>query len=250
MRIALVVLLAVSMATSLAVADNRTNVSTGAKLVIGNVLPEPPGDVVAFWSQAYDVATCTAWSSEEKYEHDCLSADDFLSESGDTIVMVDWWGHERDFPAGEGVPEIDEFIIRFYENDTTGVYQVPGTTIYEEHIFDFTVDYLGISEKYYYSCEIPGGFVPNPGEKYWLSIVAVNPFLAANQQWYWYECDPEDYWGAEAPLKSEFWGYPEWTPWSVRNYDNHHVEMAFILYSRGDTPVEDKSWGQIKAMFR
>ena len=210
----------------------------------------PPGDLVAFWSQAYDYSTCQAFSSEEKAGYDCLSADDFCSESGDTIVMVDWWGHERDLPAGEGIPDIAEFIIRFHEDDATTRWHFPGEIVYEEHVLDFTVEYIAFPEQYYYCSEIPGGFAPNPGDTYWLSIVAVNPFLPANQQWYWYECVTEDYWGAEATLKSAFWGYPEWTPWSVRNWDNHHVEMAFSLYSRGDTPVEDTSWAEIKAMFR
>jgi hypothetical protein len=159
--------------------------------------------------------------------------------------MVDWWGHERDLPAGR----IPEFVIRFYENDSTTRYDLPGTLVHEEHIVDFTAEFIGDVEKYYYSSGILGGFAPNPGETYWLSIVAVHPSPLANQQWYWYDCRPEDYWGAEGTMKSDFWSCPQWIPYSNRPYGNY-VQHAFILYTRGDTPVEDRSWTQIKAMFR
>ena len=145
---------------------------TAAPLGGSSQRSSPPGDVVAFWSQACEFSTCQAWSSEEKAGYDCLSADDFHSESGDTIVMVDWWGHERDLPAGEEIPEIEEFIIRFHVDDATTRWHFPGEIVYEEHVFDFTVEYIAFTEKYYYSSEVPGGFAPNPGDTYWLSIGA------------------------------------------------------------------------------
>jgi len=212
-----------------------------------------PRDPVAFWSQIQDFSDGfhQAYSSEYRTSDGylCESADDFYSESGDTIVRVDWWGQERDLPGGEAVPEIDEFIIRFCEDDTTARYHFPGTIVYEEHVFDFTTEYIGITEKYYYSCDIPGRFAPAPGERYWVSILAVHAFPNANQQWYRYNCLQEEWWGAEATYKSDFWGAPVWIPWSSRPYWNP-FEHAFILYSRGDTPVEDKSWAEIKAMYR
>ena len=168
----------------------------------------------------------------------------YRTQPGDTIVMVDWWGFERDLPEG-GIPE---FMIRFYEDDSTGRYHHPGDIVYEGHVFDFTAEYIAPIEKYYYSSVVPGGFVPTPDVTYWLSIIAIHASPLANQQWSWYNCIPDDYWGAEATMRSDFFGNPEWISWSLR--PSNYVEHAFILYSRADTPVHDSSWGRLKVMFR
>jgi hypothetical protein len=207
---------------------------------------EPPGDLVAFWSQMFEGATCQGWSSEHRAfpVYSCESADDFYSASGDTIVRVEWWGDDQTLSG------ITEFLVRFCEDDTTGRFHFPGDLVYEEPILDFTAEHIAPANKYYYTCDLPGGFAPAPNNTYWISIIGIHSGTHGGHQWFWYECVVDDYWGAEGALKSAFWGYPEWTPWSVRNSDNHHVEHAFILYSRGDTPVEHTSWAEIKAMFR
>lgn len=246
MRATLLMLLALAVALPAAGADTRASISRDPALATGGVRSAPPGDLEPFWSQAYDVTLCLAYSSEHRgYPvYSCESADDFYSESGDTIVMVRWLGHDMT------VSGISEFILRFCEDDTTSRYHFPGTVVYEETILDFTAEFLADMNNYWYSCDIPGGFAPNPGQIYWLSIIGVHSGSHGGHQWFWYECISDDYWGAEGALKSDFWGYPEWTPWSIRNHLNNPVEHVFTLYSRGDTPVEDTSWAQIKAMFR
>ena len=238
-------------ATSLA-APNASSESAAATFAGLPSTRTSDRELAAFWLQQYVSGICQSYSSEEKAAtgYVCESADDFYSESGDTILRVDWWGQELSLPGGDGVPEITEFIIRFCEDDSTGRHPHPGHIVYEEHVVDFTSEYIGTGERYYYSSEIPGGFVPTPGETYWLSIMAVNPFFILAQQWHWYECAQEDDWRAEGTMKSEFWACPEWTPWSEHLSGSNHVEHAFILYSSYDTPVESSSWGQIKAMFR
>ena len=204
----------------------------------------PPGDVVAFWSQAY-WSGGQGWSSEYRAYplYDCESADDFYSTTGDTIVMVEWWGNDQTLSG------ISEFLLRFCEDDTTGPWHLPGNVIYEQQILDFTEEYVDVvCDKY--TCDVPGGFAPTPGQTYWVSILGIHSGAHGGHQWYWYECPAEDYWGAGAAMKSVFWSNPEWTPWSDSSVGGRYVELAFVLYSLGDTPVEDKSWAQIKAMFR
>jgi hypothetical protein len=242
----LLVVLVLAVALPSAGADTRASTSPDRASATSVPRLDPPGDLIAFWVQTYDVATCQAYSSEHRAYpvYSCESADDFYSESGDTIVMVRWLGHDQ---TAEGIAE---FILRFCEDDTTSRYHFPGTVVYEETILDFTAEFLSDLNNYWYSCDVPGGFAPNPGQVYWLSIIGVHSGSHGGHQWFWYECIPGDYWGGEGTLKSDFWGYPEWTPWSIRNYLHNPVEHVFELYSRGDTPVEDKSWAQIKAMFR
>ena len=251
MRTAIAVTVLLVAATSLAV-PGATSESAAVSPESPPTFRGPPREVVAFWSQRYVSGICQSYSSEEKAAtgYVCESADDFYCSRGDTIVRVDWWGQEQSLPGGDGVPEIDEFIIRFCEDDSTSRHHHPGHVVYEEHVVDFTSEYLGTGDRFYYTSEIPGGFVPTPGETYWLSIMAVNPFFILAQQWHWYECAEGYDWRAEGTMKSEFWACPEWTPWSEHLSGSNHVEHAFILYSSYDTPVEGSSWGQIKAMFR
>lgn len=205
-------------------------------------------DLVPIWSQIQNFSgVFNAYSSEHRTSDGfwCESADDFRCTGSDTITMVDWWGFERELPAG-GVPE---FMIRFCEDDSTGRYHYPGDIVYEEHVLDFTAQYLAPVEKYYYSCALPVGFAPTPGKTYWISIIAVHASPLAQQQWAWYDCIPDDYWGAEAAMRSEFFGNPDWISWSLRPYGNY-VEHAFILYAGGDSPVERSSWTKLKAMFK
>jgi len=239
----LVVLMAV---VSSAGTDTCSESAVGPVLAVPELHQSPPEDLVAFWSQAFEISTCQDWSSEHRANppYSCESADDFYSTSGDTIVAVEWWGDDQTLSG------ITEFLMRFCEDDTTGRFHFPGDIVYEEPILDFTAEYIAPANKYHYSCDLPGGFAPAPDNTYWISIIGIHSGSHGGHQWFWYECVVDDYWGAEGTLKSAFWGYPEWTPWSVRNSDNHHVEHAFILYSGGDTPVEHASWGVIKSMYR
>jgi hypothetical protein len=205
----------------------------------------PHRDQTVYWSQSFLQAECMSWSSEHRANppYVCESADDFYMAAGDTITGVEWWGTD------DTLNGIGEFLLRFHEPDDEERYNVPGVIVYEETILDFTVESVdGVAFRYY--CDIPGGFAPASSGTYWISILGVHSGTHGGHQWFWYECVTADYWGDEGVLRSDFWGYPEWTPWSVKNYDNHHVEFAFVLYSGGDTPVERSSWAGIKAMFR
>lgn len=244
MRAVLLTLLVMAVAVPTCSSKARSSTCPDIESTTDSIHSEPPGDLVAFWSQAY-WSGGQAWSSELRANppYECESADDFYSTTGDTIVMVEWWGHDQTLSG------ISEFLLRFCENDTTGPWHAPGDIVYEQQILSFTEEYVDIvCDKY--TCDVPGGFAPASGQIYWVSILGVHSGAHGGHQWFWYECPAEDYWGAEAAQKSDFWGYPEWTPWSIRNPGGRYVEHAFTLYSRGDTPVEDKSWGQIKAMFR
>jgi hypothetical protein len=213
-------------------------------IIILLALPLQARDSTPFWTQGFDIqgspqAYSSSYRTNTGYWMFC--ADDFQCEVGDTLTMVEWWG--LDNSGGD----MGQFFFRIYENDSSGRYNLPGATIYDETSLDFTTEFVeGTGLKYHYTCVLPVPFVAPDTDTYWLSIIATHP----SQQWYWNECVEEDYWGEEGVMRSDFWGEPDWVSLSTYYSGMNYTEFSMILYSGGDTPVRNGSWADIKAMYR
>ena len=242
MRVVLPMLILLAVASQLAYAGATPGDAALYTPAERDLRYSPPGDSTAFWSQTFEISTCQAYSASYRTNDGywMLIADDFYSATGDSIVTAEWWGFD------DSGGEVAEFIIRVHEDDPSGRFDAPGDVLYDHSVFSFAAEYVAPVNKYHYTCDLPVAFTPTAGVTYWLSISAVH----ASKQWYWFECVEDDYWGAEATMKSDYWSQPNWVPLSVYYGGMNYTEMAFILYSRDGTPVERRSWGRIKATYR
>lgn len=101
----------------------------------------------------------------------------------------------------------------------------PGDLLYEEYCYEYEEVYIPELDQYFYFQELPTWFFQDPGDShtvYWISIQAM---LAYPPQWGW--CETDMYWNDEAVMRSNWFGFPNWTPWT--NIVGYHVEMAFTL---------------------
>jgi len=203
-----------------------------------------PIDGIALWSQ-YD--QCEAWTAE--------AADDFECYDGTIITAVEWWGIH--VPAVGATPT--SFMIRFYSDipdpdpADPADWSQPGDLLYEEECLFFTEDWEEQYQQYHYSQELPQPFEQVAGTIYWISVQAI--VCMPDLGWAWCECDPVYHWNDEAVWRSENpdpnWYFPNWTPVSVYTagaYDR--ADLSFRLISEPGSPVEESSWGNIKALFR
>ena len=173
------------------------------------------------------------------------TADDFECLDGDPIVGVEWWGLHFNVPGDQCAP--DYFVIRFYEY-VFDVFSQPGALLAQYDCYDYNEEYDVQYEQYNYFCDLDTPFLQVLGEYYFISIQAVMPFGTCGQ-WGWCECDPMYYWGDEGVMDFEALGIPRWTQFSDPILFGYPVELAFVLYGPG-TPVEQATWGSIKALYR
>lgn len=165
-------------------------------------------------------------------------ADDFFCEDGDEIVAVEWWGQ---YWNGSPFPPA-YFTIRFY-SDNPGPPSTPAELLYLFECYDYNEEYDPNYDQYHYFCEIPP-FFQEAGNIYWLSV---QPALCFPPQWGWCQCAEEYYWNDQGVLKSDYFGVPNWT--EINILVGYYVEFSFILHSPF-SPVEDSTWGGIKALYR
>jgi len=201
---------------------------------------QPVKEIVVKWTQLPDFAQ-TALSAEFMTDFDYWMecADDFYCDDGSPIVALEWWG------VNWTVDEIDSFIVRFYTDVPGPPFSHPGNLVYEETITSFVSEYLVDHDAYHYTADLPVSFDQAAGNIYWVSIQAVHPYTG---QWYWSRCLAAYYWNDEATVRSDYHGFPEWT--TVTGVVLEYGEMAFVLYADVLSPVEDASWGSIKALYR
>lgn len=235
--------IALSLAAFATVAWGDTQISAGG-IPPATTLPswEPAKDVVLKWVQTPNFegqAYTSSYRVADGYWAE--SADDFLCDASGPIVMIEWWGYD----GTDG--QIEEFVVRFY-GDVPGLpFSHPGDLLYERSIVDFTMEAVpGVESSYHYTATLPEAFEQEAGNIYWISIMGV----LESTQWYWWECLPEDYWNDEGVIRSDFWEVPDWTAWSVYSEGQVYVEFAFALYADVTNPVEDATWGSVKALFR
>ncbi len=204
-----------------------------------------PGEDPSLWSQ---LDQCQNWTA--------LAADDFFCDDGSPINRVEWWGIH--VPPECGTPQT--FIIRFYSDvpadpaNPDQPWSHPGDIILEQECFSATEVWDEEYQQYHYSQELPQWFYQEVGTVYWFSVQA--EVCMPDQGWGWCECDPSYYWNDEAVWTSQnpdpYWFFPTWTPPSVftGDPDYYYMELAFCLFSELGSPVEDSSWGNIKALYR
>ncbi len=198
-------------------------------------------NVIPVWTQLPDLVEGSAYTSSVRLSDGYWAelADDFHTDTAGPIVAIEWWGAES--------PPVDLLyvIVRFYEDGSSTSRGLPGTLAYEQSIYTFSTEELpGTSRNNYrYTADLPVPFGPNAGGVYWISIQGVEQ----SSQWYWYEAHSDYFWRDEAAFRSDFWGHPDWVPYS--EFGSEPEEFAFILYA-DDSPVEERTWSSIKGLFR
>jgi hypothetical protein len=239
MRLTVIVLMV--LVASLAWADPRIVAKGETGFGSAQYEWEPLKEVVIKWQQL-PLLDGNGISSEWRTYDDWLteSADDFYCEGGHPIVAVEWWGIERDDPA------ITHFMVRFYSDVPAPPFSHPGDLLYEQAVYDWTEEPVArVDVDYHYSAELPVAFEQVAGNIYWISIQAVHTEDA--RQWFWKECIPDDYWNDEGVIRAPGAGIPDWTP--ISDAIGSHMELAFVLYADVMSPVNETTWGSIKAMF-
>ena len=196
---------------------------------------------VAVWSQLPDLVSGSAYTSSIRLSDGywAEAADDFEIAYPALIDGVEWWG-------ALGPPEDLEYVIMtVYLNDATLGRSLPGALAYQEtiHVFQGEEVTGTTGSDYRYTADLPVPFSASASTRYWATIQGVEQ----NGQWFWYESSSQGYWGEAAAIRSEFWGFPDWAPYS--DLADGVVSFAFVLYA-DSTPVESTSWGSIKALFR
>lgn len=131
------------------------------------------------------------------------------------------------------------FAVRFYDH----VVDEPGALLYEQYVVDVHETPVERYELYDYWTDIPP-FPVVAGHHYWISIQSVMN-LSPYGQWFWHEAA---FTALEWPVwDSDVFGFPRWTPFP--DAVGTTVDMAIGLASK-DTPVEARSWGVIKSLYR
>jgi hypothetical protein len=131
------------------------------------------------------------------------------------------------------------FAIRFYDH----LVDEPNQLLYEAYVFDVHEAPFERYELYEYWADIPP-FPVVDGEHYWISIQSV-----MNQgdfgQWYWQR---SEFSALEWPVwDAPIFGFGRWTP--LPDAIGTTGDMAFGV-AHIDTPVEARSWGAIKSLYR
>jgi hypothetical protein len=211
-----------------------------------------PGGAGRIWVPLDDPSLSVKWvqtpnglNGLSSQQDDCYpffsqAADDFLcGESGD-ILAIEWWGSFSDpfVPPAAG----HYFMIEFW-SDNPGPPSHPEQLLYSEACYVFTEDFDPDYNQYHYVQYLDVPFFQEEGLIYWISIYDVFCFPP---QYYW--CTGEPPWNDCASFKSEFFGFPEWTESPV--VFGECYDLAFVLYGEIPVPVEDKTWGSIKALYQ
>jgi hypothetical protein len=157
------------------------------------------------------------------------------------LVVDGWHGAVSSYTLTiecQDVPPL-YFAVRFYDH----VVDEPGDLLYEVYVGDIHETPFERYELYSYWADIPP-FPVVDGEHYWISIQSVmnqSPF----GQWFWQR---SDFSALEWPVwDADIFGFTRWT--SLPEAVGTTGDMAFGL-AHIDTPVEARSWGVIKALYR
>jgi hypothetical protein len=243
MRFVIVVALVCFAAAALGAPTTETSKYQGSGRIWD---PWPDPDLEVKWVQTpvpYPYGNALSSQLDDVYPFFSQMADDFLCDESGPILAVEWWGTY--WNPGPPPPPGFFFVIEFWtDNGLPYPDSHPETLIYQEPCYIFFEDYDPDYEQYHYFQYLENPFFQEEGMIYWVSIYAVFPYPP---QYGW--CVGEPQWWDCANFKSDFFGYPEWTSseivWGIC-YD-----MAFVLYGQYDpNPVEETSWGNIKAMFK
>jgi hypothetical protein len=179
-------------------------------------------------------------------ENTCITYGDFgfavELEAGEYYLVVDGFlGAEGSFSMHLECSDVPPlyFVARFYEHSV----DVPGDMLYEHYFSDYTEVWNPDLSVFEYWADIPP-FPIVDGNFYWISIQSVLSW-SAHGQWFWQETDSHLLeWGV---MDADIFGAPRWT--TLLDAIGRTADLSFEL-AEIDTPVEDRSWGAIKALYR
>ena len=226
-----------------AMATTQTTTIATPQCEINSLLKNPfPGnfqDNVIVWDN-YVIHWNTAYHSqddppEEPEQWDSFVADDFMFEEETEVNWLYWqiyygYATAKDYHY--------DWNITFFEDDGTGnnpgaIYEGP-FTIYDEDI-DKSLPY--INESTVWACGatafLPESVTFDADTKYWISIYSIGPIFPQT----FFPVHNETLGGIllhEGKFKSEHWGYPDWTDFTVVH--GEALDSNFIL--GGDPPNE------------
>jgi len=196
---------------------------------------------IPVWNQQPDLVSGGAYTASVRLSDGywAEAADDFELPFSASVESIEWWG------SGGEPSELLHVIVRFYLDDQTLARGNPGAVAYQETISVLVGEEVvgPTGDDWRYTADLPVPFVASASVRYWVSIQGVKQ----SSQWYWYESPPDGYWGDTAMLRSEFWGFPNWSPYTELVDDVR--AFSFVLYA-DTTPVEATTWGALKSLFR
>jgi hypothetical protein len=177
------------------------------------------------WDNGMDYDGVAAAQFDEEYPFEAECADDFNFEEDTLVGDVHWIGaywqtnyNQVHWP----------WEIIFYKDDGSG--NKPGALYAGPYNFDSTqytetlVEDTGSTIYYEISVDLPENVVCNAGQKYWISIQGIGVFPP--QSGWGYHLDP--IYLHEAVFRSEFFGHPDWTDWSIVDPPNPR-DLCFQL---------------------
>jgi hypothetical protein len=148
--------------------------------------------------------------------------------------------------ACPNVPDL-YFAIRFYADPAPDaanrpIPPYPGECLYTYYTTDPHEAWDAGLNAYSYWADIQP-FSVEAGYHYWFSVQAVTEFCE-HGQWFWHQSGTVEL--LYPAMDFAYIGWPRWTPFPDINIYN---DVAFEL-SATDSPVETRSWGAIKALYR
>jgi len=169
-----------------------------------------PRGALTIYDNGMDYSGLGASQWDESFAFDPVSADDFiLTDPGNvTIDYVYWRGG-----YWNGDPAPFDWNVTIYDDDGTGL--APGTEIVH-YVFanadthETLIELSGTSYFFDYWVELPTPLTVTVDTKYWISCQGVG--LYPPQSGF---AIHETILNAEGVLKSVYFGFPDWTPWSV-----------------------------------
>lgn len=218
---------------------------------IRNSLPSHLQDNVILWDNF-----CLTWKSgyhcqddppDEPKQWDSFVADDFLFDEETEVNWVFWqfvyWncniaGGPKDFHYDWNVTFFEDEGTGYHPGDIfAGPFTIADAEIHKSRPYANSSIYSGG----YWNCGayafLPEPVTFNADTKYWISIYSIGP-IYPQSGWYVHN---ESHGGIllhEGNRKSEHWGWPDWTNFSIVDADGESLDANFVL--GGEPPFEVK----------
>jgi hypothetical protein len=181
--------------------------------------PDPAGNLI---SVQYDATI----------QFETRAADDFMGD-GEYMVSFGWWGG---YWNGSPVPP-ESMNFRIWAK---AFGDCPGELLYEENDPNYHETLVGLDADYCIELDTP--FLKADGENY---MVGIQPVLVFPPQTGWATAIGGN--GKQVCFQSDYFAYTDWVPGDV--VFGSFYECAMVLFNEGGTPVEESSWGAIKALY-
>lgn len=165
------------------------------------------------------------------------------------LVVEGYDGAESDYTLTIDCDIVPEtyFTIRFYDDLPIGRDRsVPGDLLYEHHTIHYNQEPDGWPQRYSYWADIPR-FPIVKDERYWVSVQCVRDFAPGGATWYWSVA--EGMIDNDSVFDYALGGISRWTALGDVPDSPGAADLAFELADI-ETPVEARSWGMIKSLYR